>query len=78
MPTINQLVRKGFIVRLAGALSAELIMIGGYFAFESLMYGMESALGSVVFNLIQAVVAIVCAMPLTYVIKTKKITGRLK
>ena len=48
---------------------AELIMIAGYFAFESLpfMYGVEAALGSVIPNGIQASAAIVGAVPLMYV-----------
>lgn len=48
---------------------AELIMIAGYFAFESLpfMYGVEAALGSVIPNGIQASVAIVGAVPIMYI-----------
>ena len=47
---------------------AELIMIAGYFVFESLpfMYGVEAALGSVIPNGIQASAAIVGAVPLMY------------
>lgn len=48
---------------------AELIMIAGYFAFESLpfMYGVEAALGSVIPNGIQASAAIVGAVPIMYI-----------
>ena len=55
--------------KLIGAVIAELIMVAGYFAFESLpfMYGVSAALGSVVPNLIQAAAAIIGAIPLTYV-----------
>ena len=58
-----------FIRKLAAAVIAELIMVAGYFGFESLpfMYGVTAALGSVVPNLIQAAAAIVGAIPLTYV-----------
>lgn len=62
----------GVLIRILAATVAEMIMIGGYFAFETVMYGMEAALGSVVFNLIQAGVAIIVAVPLTYAIKLKK------
>jgi len=43
---------------------AELIMIAGYFAYESLpfMYGMKAAAGSVIPNLAQAAVGIVLAL----------------
>ena len=56
-------------VKLAAGVIAELIMVAGYFGFESLpfMYGVTAALGSVIPNLIQACAAIVGAIPLTYV-----------
>ena len=55
--------------KLIAAVIAELIMVAGYFGFESLpfMYGVTAALGSVVPNLIQAGAAIIGAIPLTYV-----------
>jgi uncharacterized membrane protein len=55
--------------KLAAGVIAELIMVAGYFGFESLpfMYGVTAALGSVIPNLIQACAAIVGAVPLTYV-----------
>ena len=55
--------------KLSASFVAELIMIAGYFAFESLpfMYGVEAALGSVIPNGIQASAAIVGAVPLMYV-----------
>lgn len=48
---------------------AELIMVGGYFAFEALpfMYGPAVALTSVPFNLIQGAAAIIVFIPLSYV-----------
>ena len=60
----THLVRK-----LSASFVTELIMIAGYFAFESLpfMYGVEAALGSVIPNGIQASAAIVGAVPLMYV-----------
>ena len=62
----------GFILRLLAGIAAELIMVGGYFVFEMFMYGQEAAAGSVVFNLIQAGVAIVIAIPMTYAIMIRK------
>lgn len=55
--------------KLSASFVTELIMIAGYFAFESLpfMYGVEAALGSVIPNGIQASAAIVGAVPLMYV-----------
>lgn len=55
--------------KLSVSVIIELIMIAGYFAFESLpfMYGVEAALGSVIPNGIQASAAIVGAVPLMYV-----------
>ncbi|MBO7425250.1 MAG: ECF transporter S component [Clostridia bacterium] len=53
---------------LAGVV-AELIMVAGYFAFESMpfMYGVAAAAGSLIPNLIQGGIAIIGAIPLTYV-----------
>ena len=62
----------GFVLRLVAAVISELIMVGGYFAFEIFMYGQEAALGSVAFNFIQAGAAIVIAIPLTYAIRIKR------
>jgi uncharacterized membrane protein len=59
------------LVRAGAGLIAELIMVGGYFSFESVMYGVEAALGSVAFNLIQGAVAIVLAIPLTFMIRIR-------
>ena len=56
-----------FIKRLLAALIAEAMMIGGYFAFESLMYTTPAAIGSLIPNLIQAVAAMIGAIPLTYI-----------
>lgn len=55
--------------KLTASFIAEVIMIAGYFAFESLpfMYGAAAALGSVIPNGIQASAAIVGAVPLMYV-----------
>lgn len=62
----------GFVLRLIASVSAELIMVAGYFVFEALYYDIAAAAGSVVFNLIQAGAAIVLAIPLTYAIRVKK------
>ena len=62
----------GFVLRLIACVSAELIMVGGYFLFEMFMYGREAALGSVAFNFIQAGVGILIAIPLTYAVRIKK------
>jgi len=62
----------GVLIRIVGAVVAELIMVGGYYGFEAIMYGPEAAMGAVVFNLIQAGVAVILAVPLTYMITLKK------
>lgn len=61
--------KVSLVRKVSGSFAAELIMIAGYFAFESLpfMYGVEAALGSVIPNGIQASAAIVGAVPLMYV-----------
>ena len=62
----------GILIRTGAGITAELIMVGGYFAFESVIYGMEAAAGSAVFNLIQGFVAVLLAIPLTYMIRIRK------
>ncbi len=54
---------------------AEIIMIGGYFLFESLpfMYGVEAAAGSLFFNLIQGVAALVIFVPVSIIPQVKKL-----
>lgn len=53
--------------RLVAFVGAEIIMIGGYFLYESLpiMYGPIVAMGHIVFNGLQAVVGIVVALILS-------------
>lgn len=48
-------------------LLAEVIMIAGYFVFEALpfMYGPAAAAGSLLFNLIQGIAAVVIFVPVT-------------
>ena len=62
----------GVFLRILAFVIAEVIMIGGYFVFEMFMYGKEAALGSVVFNLIQAAVSVATAGVLTHTMKLKK------
>lgn len=53
---------------------AEAIMIGGYFIFESLpfMYGVEAAAGSLFFNMIQGIAAVVIFIPVTSIPAIRK------
>ena len=60
------------LIRVFAGIIAELMMVGGYFVFESLIYGKEAAAGALVFNLIQGGVAILLAIPLTFMIKFRK------
>ena len=57
------------IRRILAFTGAELIMVGGYFLFESLpfMYGPAAAALSVPFNLIQGAAGILVAVPVSYV-----------
>ena len=53
---------------------AEVIMIAGYFIFEALpfMYGVEAAAGSLFFNAIQGIAAVVIFIPVTSIPAIKK------
>ena len=59
--------KMGF--RILAFVLAEIIMVGGYFAYESMpfMYGPAVALASVPFNAVQAAVGILVALPISYV-----------
>ena len=52
----------------------EVIMIAGYFIFEALpfMYGVEAAAGSLFFNAIQGIAAVVIFIPVTSIPAIKK------
>ena len=57
------------LFRLLGAVLAEVVMIGGYLAYESVLYGFGAAVVSVPFNALQGAAGIVLAMvlyPLIY------------
>ena len=64
--------RPSLVRRLMAGIAAELIMAGGYFAFEVFAYGFAPAAGSVPFNLIQAAAALIIAVPSSYLLKNIK------
>ena len=53
---------------------AEIIMVAGYFIFESLpfMYGVEAAAGSLFFNAIQGIAAVAIFVPVSSIPAIKK------
>ena len=51
-----------FLFRILAAVVAELFMVAGYFLYESILYGMAGAAGSVVGNLTQGAVGAACAV----------------
>ncbi|MBP5180277.1 MAG: ECF transporter S component [Clostridiales bacterium] len=63
--------------KLITGIIAEIIMIAGYFAFESLpfMYGVVAAAGSLLFNAIQGVAAIVIFIPVSLIPALNKVRG---
>ncbi|MCR4688399.1 MAG: ECF transporter S component [Saccharofermentans sp.] len=58
--------KTSLVRKVIASFTAELIMIAGYFLFESLpfMYGTAAALGSVIPNGVQAIAAVVIATPI--------------
>lgn len=55
-------------------LICEIIMVGGYFLFEILLYGLATAIADIVGNSIQGLVGAVCATILYTVLYKSKIT----
>ncbi|MBR6488814.1 MAG: ECF transporter S component [Clostridiales bacterium] len=60
-------------MRIAAGITAELIMVSGYFVFEYFVYGSAPATASVPFNLIQAGAALIIAVPCSYLLKKLKV-----
>ena len=65
------------VSHVCAAIVGEVIMVGGYFAYESILYGVPAALGSLVGNSTQAVVGIVLAITLVTVIRSNKVLERV-
>ncbi len=62
----------GIAKRLLAGITAEIIMVLGYFGFEIFLYDLAAAAASVPFNLIQAAAALIIAVPVTYLLKNLK------
>ena len=58
---------KSIVLKIISAIIAEIIMIGGYFAFESVLYGVGSAVVSIPFNSIQGAVGLIAGVILVNV-----------
>ncbi len=56
----SKIIRKYNVVsRIISSIAAEIVMIGGYFIYETIFYGVGGALGAVLGNSIQAVSAVI-------------------
>ena len=55
------------------AVIAELVMVAGYFAYECLLYGEQTALVSVPYNFLQGGLSLVCACVIMVVLKKTNI-----
>lgn len=66
--TAGYLLRKdgiSFVRRLLAAVLSEILMVGGYFLFETLLYGIVAASGSLIANAVQGAVGIALGLALT-------------
>ena len=74
MVTVAVLIKRGLpklpeVWRaLLSGVAAELVMVVGYFAYESILYGAASAVLNIPFNLAQGGIAIVAAIVLSFVL----------
>ena len=74
MVTVAVLIKRGmpktpaFLRALLSGVVAELVMVTGYFAYESILYGAGTALINVPFNLVQGGIAITVATVLSLVL----------
>ncbi len=53
---------KGFGLKLLSAIVAELIMVGGYLAFESILYGFGSAAVNIPLNAVQGCLGLIAGL----------------
>lgn len=72
--------RRPFLAHLFSALSAELVMVLGYFLYEGIfLYGFPTAAIAIPFNLVQGAICTVVALPIPRIfskIKTFRIVDR--
>ena len=64
--------KKSIVLTALGALAAETVMVGGYFLFETVMYGIGVAMAGVAFNSIQAAFGVVLGTALIMVFSKPK------
>ena len=65
---------KDFLSRIVSGFAAELVMIGGYYLFEGILYGFGPSLVNIPFNAIQGTVGLVIGVVLIKVLKKSRIT----
>lgn len=71
----KNLVYAGYAI---GAVLAELIMVGGYYLFESILYGFIPALASVPGNLLQGAVAIVSSLTIISILEATGVSNEIR
>ena len=84
MVTVAVLIKRGLpklpeVWRaLFSGVAAELVMVVGYFAYESILYGAASAVLNIPFNLAQGGIAIVAAIVLSFVLSRMSLPEALR
>lgn len=84
MVTVAVLIKRGLpklpeVWRaLLSGVAAELVMVVGYFAYESILYGAASAVLNIPFNLAQGGIAIVAAIVLSFVLSRMPLPEALR
>ena len=58
--------RKNLFVTILACITAELIMIAGYFAYDSVIYGVKGAIGDIAGNGTQGIFAVIAGTALFY------------
>jgi uncharacterized membrane protein len=69
--TINK--EKKVLLRLAGGCAGAVFMVGGYFGYEMLIFGLPAALTALIPNLMQGITGVVCALAI-YPVLAARIT----
>lgn len=65
------------VAHVCAAVLGELVMIGGYFAYESILYGAEAAWGSLIGNGVQAAAGVILSSALIAVVRGNKVINKM-
>ena len=70
--------RAGIIPKVISGFSGEVVMVGGYFLYEAILYGIASSALNVPANAVQACIGIVLAPLLFHIFEKNNVIGKIR